>query len=531
MHGCFNQRLAWSLAILVTCGLSTAARGQQFDPSALPVPSGYPVAGESSASGPQFGSQEPPGAPAQQVSVASEAVADKASLETRLADLEKQLKGIKDKETAAKAKAAGAPSVVVSGMIQTDFALFHQDTVSQSQFGDVKDGSEFRRARLKASGTAFDVVDYSIEADFAPLLSGTGWNSSKAGAPGYTTFTAYNQQTALKDTYIGIKELPLIGNVRIGHFKECFGLDQLTSDRFSTFMERSLADENALVPGRNTGIMAFNWTQDERATWAVGAFHGYMTDASPIYQDESGGTALTMRGTWLPWYDEATEGRGLLHTGIAYSYRDVDEQGVKFAARPEAHLGPNVVSLAFANNQYLADYQLVGAEVAYVYGPFSVQSEYFGAFLNNRGTVDNGYLNGGYVYFSYFLTGESRPYNRKNGTFDRVRPFENFFRVRGDDGCVQTGKGAWEFAYRFSYLDLNDANAGYAGGYVADHTLGLNWYLNSNTRLMWNWVHSMDTPQLYTQPVGTGITQGTAAANSGVRSGLDTFEMRAAIDF
>ena len=72
--------------------------------------------------------------------------------------------------------------------------------------------------------------------------------------------------------YIQVRDLPVIGNVRVGHFKECFGLEQLTSDNYTTFMERSLDDEGAFVPGRNDGIMAFNWTECQRATWAIGAF-------------------------------------------------------------------------------------------------------------------------------------------------------------------------------------------------------------------------------------------------------------------
>ena len=63
---------------------------------------------------------------------------------------------------------------------------------------------------------------------------------------------------------------------------------------------------------------------------------------------------------------------------------------------------------------------------------------------------------GGYAFVSYFLTGENRPYNRKMGVFDRVKPYEDFFRVRDCDGNVSTGHGAWELAYRFSYIDMLD---------------------------------------------------------------------------
>ena len=90
-----------------------------------------------------------------------------------------------------------------------------------------------------------------------------------------------------------------------------------------------------------------------------------------------------------------------------------------------------------------------------VYGPLSFQSELFAATVDNL-TGPNNNLYGGYAYVSYFLTGENRPYNRKMGVFDRVRPYENFFRVRTSDGCTAPGSGAWEVAYRFSYIDMLD---------------------------------------------------------------------------
>ena len=172
------------------------------------------------------------------------------------------------------------------------------------------------------------------------------------------------------------------------------------------------------------------------------------------------------------------------------------------------------------------DYKLIGTELAYVYGPLSFQTEYYGAMMNllNGGATDS-YISGGYAYVSYFLTGENRTYNKKAGCFDRVKPYENFFRVRDEDGCVQTGLGAWEVGYRYSWLDLNDGSTAnmFKGGLAIDHTLGLNWYLNPNLRLMWNYVHSTDTPGANTpSSVSTGAT---------AKGYMDTFEMRAALDF
>ena len=89
-------------------------------------------------------------------------------------------------------------------------------------------------------------------------------------------------------------------------------------------------------------------------------------------------------------------------------------------------------------------------------------------------------FSGFYVYGSYFLTGENRRYNTKSGSFDMVKPKKNF----------KWGEslGAIELAARYSALDLADEDI--SGGRLQDTTVGVNWYLNPNMRIMLNYVHS-----------------------------------------
>jgi phosphate-selective porin OprO/OprP len=115
-----------------------------------------------------------------------------------------------------------------------------------------------------------------------------------------------------------------------------------------------------------------------------------------------------------------------------------------------------------------------------VNGPVSLQSEYVRAFVTrpNANRVDFSSL---YVQGSYFLTGEHRTYENATAVFGRVSPKHNF------EGIGQ-GWGAWEIAARYSRLNLDDQPI--FGGKLQDVTLGLNWYLNPNTRVMWNYVHA-----------------------------------------
>jgi phosphate-selective porin OprO/OprP len=440
-------------------------------------------------------------------------------LNKRIAELEKALKKMEDKSAADKKKAAGRPTAVVGGRIHLDAAMFDQNDASRLQVGDIQNGAAFRRARIHVAGEGFDVIDYRIEMDFAGTKTGVT-NVSPVR-------TAIFDQVAFRDVYMTIKELPYIQNVRMGHFKEPFGMEQLESDNSTTFMERSISDDRPIVPGRRIGGMAFGNTEDEMTTWASGVYvaqSGYlttpMTDTPPFYQNDHGGCSWTSRVSHLFWYDEATEGRGLLHGGLAYSYRDLPPDLPRvWSARPEAYLSPAIV-----NVQLNIDHeQLLGAETAFVYGPLSFQAEWFGDFVGGIDGQADHTFQGGYAYFSYFLTGENRPYNRKRGYFDRVRPFTNFFRVRTCDGDVQTGWGAWEVGYRWSYLDVLDSSlaATNGAGQVTDHTIGLNWYLNPYTRLMWNYVMSNADRVSSVGGNPTLIHDGTS----------NTIEMRAQVDF
>ncbi len=78
---------------------------------------------------------------------------------------------------------------------------------------------------------------------------------------------------------------------------------------------------------------------------------------------------------------------------------------------------------------------------------------------------------------SYFLTGEHRPYKNSYATFGRLKPKKIF---------MNGGSGAWELALRYTHTNLNSKNIN--GGEQSDITFGTNWYLNSATRIMFNYV-------------------------------------------
>lgn len=464
--------LACALAIVISFG-ANGVRAQQQDTMPMLADAGYTAVGDVNRTPPV----------GQNYLVSENASADEAALSARVAELEKALKKIDDKAKEEKKKAAGAMTANAGGRIHIDTAAFSQDAVDKARYNE-QNGVEFRTARIAVYGGGFNIIKYQIEYDFAG-----------------------KDKVRCKDTYFNVSDLPVLQNIQIGHFKEPYSLDELTSDNYITFMERSTADL-LMAPARHIGVMAFGNNESERATYAIGYFaEKNGTDGDIVQSDDMGG-AGTMRGTWLPWYDEATEGRGLIHTGLAYSYRNPFNNTFDLKYRPESHL-------AKENTYTMTDVSArneVCAELASVYGPLSFQSELYLNYIDRTANPDCK-TTGGYAYVSYFLTGENRPYDRKRGVFGRVKPIENFFRVRDENGNVYTGMGAWELKYRYSWLDAID------GGLIpfqecGDHTVGVNWYLTPYTRFMLEYIHS-----------------NIDRSNIATAGNLEIIQMRAAIDF
>ena len=405
------------------------------------------------------------------------------SADERIAALERSLGTLTAAADKKKKDDAKKPSLTITGQVQADTVYFGQDEESRIDVGDLQDGAQFRRLRIGARGTSFEVLDYSLGVDFA-----------LANQPSYL------------DNYLEWKELPYLQHVRAGHYFEPFSLERVTQNRNNTFMERSLVD--TFAPARNMGVMAYGNTENERATWAIGTFR---TNSDNVGNDSfDSGQALTMRGTTLPWWDDASDGRFYLHLGGAYSYRDAYQGQVRFRNTPEIRkqqpagvfgpVGPPAPS-NYINNapgpfapifvdtgSIAADhFQLFDPEFALILGPLSLQSEYAFAVVDQTGGPSL-FFNGYMAQVSYFLTGEHRPYDRRLGIHDRVRPFEDFFRVRTKSRGIQTGLGAWEVAARFSNIVLNDKNI--QGNNLTDFTVGLNWYLNPYTRWKFNYIRA-----------------------------------------
>jgi phosphate-selective porin OprO and OprP len=408
---------------------------------------------------------------------------------------------------------ANLPIVQLSGFFQLDDGLFSQPAASRERLGDIQDGLSFRRTRLQAVGQLTEFVDFTIMLDF-----------SLQGRPSFG------------DVWGEQSEIPFLGTVRIGQFRPPSTMEGWTSVRHLEFLERSTPYQ-AFNPHRRIGAMAYAMSDNERTSWAACVYGTGLTfwdGTDMVYQTfgdnrtgiqigDNGGVTFSSRITHLVHYDEPSEGRSLLHVGAGYVYSQLGGEGTSgpFAKTynsqvlPEFFVGDPAgggrtaagTPFVLSTGRILAnDFSLYHVELAGNAGQFHFQSEVLLEAVNQRGGPTM-LQPGAYAQCGYFLTGEHPGYLKEPGVFDyNVVPFSPFFGT-GRHGGVR-GWGAWEVAFRWSYLDLSCTNLNPANeisdparryeqppvpnfGVLNESTLALNWWWNRFTRVQLNWIHSM----------------------------------------
>ncbi|WP_438970314.1 OprO/OprP family phosphate-selective porin [Methylophaga sp.] len=324
----------------------------------------------------------------------------------------------------------------IGGRVQADAAAYGGEP-------DMGDGTEIRRARLYLQGTMYNDWGYKLQYDFV--------NSGNTG---------------IKDAYLSYKGFDNL-ELKAGNFKDPFSLQEQTSSKFISFMERGLP--STFAAGRHIGVMASK--ANKHWTLAGGLF-GDTVSKKGGAEDE--GWGLGTRATWAPVNDKTK----VIHLGLGLNYRETGGANeAQFKQQAESHLS----GISIVDTNVIAavnDFYKVGAEIATVQGPFSAQAEYITTSVNRDAGKDLDF-NGWYAQAGYFLTGESRNY--KNGKFGGISPKANV----GEGGI-----GAWEMALRYSTVDLSDAEID--GGEADSVTLGLNWYPSPTLRFSANYVDVLD---------------------------------------
>jgi phosphate-selective porin OprO/OprP len=376
----------------------------------------------------------------------------------------------------------------------------------------LSDGADVRRARVRFDGGAYEVMDFRLEFDLANALDLRRRTLGVTGTPP-ATGTIYDQDPAngvrMNDIYMAFRDLPFIGTVTAGHQREFLEFSTATSFRFQTFIERPLIFDAFNGDYQwSLGITAArNWLPDDRAYTWVGVFRANNTTQDSTnfiggFDTGDGDYVYDARVTFLPvWENDGTQ---WVHVGFDYSYRNLDRNMTRFRALPSERgsSGFEVPNIINTGTIFSADAQQnFNVELASGFGPLTLTAEYGRSVVGNTytgglplfpgklpaGVAFHGdYLaQGYYVEALYFLTGDHRNYRKEQPGYDRVRPRENFYFLRDENGHYLWGRGAWEVAARYDYLDLS--NNGINGGLLHALTFGVNWHLNPNMKVQWNY--------------------------------------------
>lgn len=351
------------------------------------------------------------------------------------------------------------------GRIEADALWATQSPLNKVVLGDIENALGFRRARLGVQGTAGETVNWISEFDFAG---------------GVIRF---------RDVFVGTNAFPLLRQVQVGHFREPFSLEGQTTSNALTFLERSPG--GVLNPARNWGVGFFTWNDAESVTLQGGVFASG-TDSNGLNIGDSDDAAFTLRATALPWHDD--DGRRLWHIGGAYSFRSFLNDQLVIAQQPQSSLlqpVDNPLTPLVQDLIYRASHdQRLNVQTAMNFGSLSFQAEWSGDWIDQIGGGPV-FLHASYAFVSWFPTGEHREYNRTKAAFVPVKVIRPFLKIDSPLSALQN-PGAWELAVRFSALDFRNANNPLtAGGLKTGEelgllTIGVNWYLNDNARVMFN---------------------------------------------
>ncbi|MEQ9518167.1 MAG: porin [Parvibaculum sp.] len=354
--------------------------------------------------------------------------------DSKLAELEEATTGLGDMPVFDSKKLMissrdGNWSIRFGGRLQLD--AFLADAERAGGVETSGGGAEVRRARFFAEGLVAGDWEYKLEVSFDG--------------------TSASFETATIGTNVGGFDLTF------GNDKEPMGLEELTSSRYITFMERSLVNE-AFAPGRNLGANVSRGGDNYSAS--VGFYTNGIDNGSDTATTD---WATTGRVTFAP----IAEKDQVVHLGVSASYRGFDDNSGPRIRLRNFHNGTRYVD----SGTFAAEGQTtIGLEAAAVLGPVSLQGEYYDSSIEGNGaTVDTDY-DGWYLMASYFVTGESRAYKANSGKFDRVK----------SDGAI-------ELAARYEQLDMEDVGFGAGASDNSAWTLGVNYYFNPYIRTMLNY--------------------------------------------
>lgn len=432
--------------------------------------------------------------------------ANVAVLEAQISAMQAQLDALKAQMTKVTPSWKGAPlledkedgwSFKLRGRLMLDaaYAGTPPNYVTNRNLGF---NARVRRARIGVEGNLPGGFGYKAEVDYA--------NSAVGFGDVVLTYAPANKPFS----------------VTLGNHESLDGMEQQSSSRWSSFIERAQIND-AFLNTRRLGISTGLKSADGLFRFDTGLFAAHTIDASV----DNDGWIGAARMTYTPFV-----GNGFVHLGLNYQHREFQSnnggtastssgapstnQFARYRARP--FLQTTDVRFVDTGNIAAKGDDIFGVEAYGVFKSLHIGGEAqrlrvrtyrpgdivsgLDAFNGGSGVTPAGNPSfwGGHIEAGFFLTGETRGY--KNGLWDRTKVL---------NPLNKGGMGAWQIIGRVDYLDLDTAklinapttsfatgtqslaavNARQArGGKQTGYLLGLTWIPTDYVRVLVNYIHS-----------------------------------------
>lgn len=371
--------------------------------------------------------------------------------------------------------ATGDFTLQTFGRVMYDYTSADADNAAGYEIDD----SEWRRVRLGAKGNLTSDIKYKIELD-----------------------TNSSGEIGVEDAYIEFAPTSGPLKVQIGQFNPATSLDELTSSRFSSTIERS-AFTDAFDLKRRVGVAVS--TKDDSYTLTAGIFGANVNSGN--FDDEF---SVAGRGTYNT---RVNADRTLVHVGASARYLERDDELslLRYRQRPFAHLSGRIVS----TGRVASSETSAGVEGALLHDNIWAAAEY--TILQADQTLASGdaQYEGGYLEAGLFLGGR-RTY--ASGKFDRPDI---------DRPMTKGGLGAVSLVARYDTLDLTDGAA--SGGALDTHVLGAEWWFTSHAHLGVNY-HVSDA-DLGTSTSGLDSNFAPLIGTGTTEESVEGFTVRLQFDF
>jgi phosphate-selective porin OprO/OprP len=391
-----------------------------------------------------------------------------ADLQQRLALLERKLELQEEAETA---KAQSAPVVNASadkglgiksadgqlevklrGLVQADGRFFLDDDQAPQN-----DGFLMRRIRPTLEGSWGPLLGFRLTPEFA------------------------GDSATIVDAYLDLKFDPR-ATVRIGKTKGPVGLERLQSGGALGFVERGFPTE--LAPNRDIGVQLQGALAGGTLNYVAGVYNGSVDGRDAATSNPDNELEYAARVFAEPWKNRANALSGL-GFGIGASTGDTYGSGNNFLPR---YRTPGQTQFFGYRGTVAADgrHARVSPQAYWYVGRFGTLAEWIASrqeVLAADGTREDLRHRAWQVTGGVVLTGEDASYR---GVTKPNRPFS--------PGAG--GWGAFELTARYGVLDVDDdafplfADPETSASRARAWTLGLNWYLTSNFKLVANYTQT-----------------------------------------